>query len=404
MKKSNIIWNTFGSVFYSICQWIITILVVHIADFEVAGYLSLAMTMSSSFSAISLFSMRNYQVSDVKGEFATRQYVNSRIWTCVLAFVACALFAFWGNSLYQVLCIDAFMLIRVAEALVDVLHGVNQKYDRYDYIGISFTIRGIITVVGFVVGLIVTNDLLITLIVIAVLNLFAAIVYDVRKTNQLEHLEMALWDKRIPVLLKNCLPLVLIMFCLSLQNLIPKKILEFYYGAEQLGIYSSIASPTLIIQVFSSVVFSPFLPMFSRIYYNGEIKIFRKLLHKTYLMLVVLTAVVTAGAMLLGRIGLTILFGKEILEYYHLFMPIVYCTLLTGMCWIISAIVILLRKIKELLIAMIIDFGICVACVCPVVRYYGQNGVSYVQLISLPILVLLMIAICEITTIRANRK
>ena len=66
MKKSNVIWNTVGSVFYSACQWIITIIVVHVATYETAGHLSLAMTMSSSFSAISLFSMRNYQVSDVK--------------------------------------------------------------------------------------------------------------------------------------------------------------------------------------------------------------------------------------------------------------------------------------------------------------------------------------------------
>lgn len=404
MKKSNIIWNTFGSVFYSMCQWIITILVVHISDFEAAGYLSLAMTMSSSFSAISLFSMRNYQVSDVKGEFETRQYVNSRIWTCVLAFFACACFAFLGNSLYQVLCIDAFMLIRVAEALADVLHGVNQKYDRYDYIGISFTVRGVITVVGFTAGLLVTKDLLITLFIIAVLNLGTALGYDVRKTNQLEKLEVALWDKRILTLLKNCVPLVIIMFCLSLQNLIPKKVLELYYGAEQLGIYSTIASPTLIIQVFSSVVFSPFLPMFSRVYYAGEVKKFRSLLHKTYLMLVALTVVVTIGAMLLGRLGLTILFGKGILEYYELFMPIVYCTLLTGMCWIISAIVILLRKIKQLLLAMMVDFGICIACVCPIVRTFGANGVSFVQLISLPILVLFMIIICEVMTMRAERK
>ena len=134
--SKNILWNTIGSVFYSACQWVITIIVVHVASYEMAGYLSLAMTTSSSFSAISLFSMRNFQVSDVRGEYTSSQYVSSRIWTCIVAFVLCVVVSGLGNSQYQILCIMAFMLIRVSEALVDVMHGIDQKQERYDYIGI----------------------------------------------------------------------------------------------------------------------------------------------------------------------------------------------------------------------------------------------------------------------------
>ena len=54
-----------------------------------------------------------------------------------------------------------------------------------------------------------------------------------------------------------------------------------------------------------------------------------------------------------------------------------------------------MRKIKQLLIAIIIDFIICAAIVVPVVGGVGQNGVSIVQLITLPILLIMMIGICE---------
>ena len=404
MKKSNVIWNTVGSVFYSACQWIITIIVVHVATYETAGHLSLAMTMSSSFSAISLFSMRNYQVSDVKEEFNTNQYVSSRIWTCLIAFLGCVVIAPFGHSLFQTLCIDAFMLIRVAEAIVDVMHGIDQKYEKYDFIGLSFIYRGVVTVGVFTLMLYFTNNLLLTLFVMAVINLLVAVFFDCKKTYGLEKFKVVLRERGIVTLLKKCFPLVIFTFFLSLENLIPKNVLESVYGATELGIYSSIASPTLVVQVFASVVFSPFLPMFSKIYYEGEFDKFRKLLHKTYFMLVALCVVVTVGALLLGRFGLTILFGEDILEHYYLFMPIVYCTLLTGMCWIISAIVILLRKIKELLIAIIIDFGICLAITYPVITRFGKNGVSIVQLISLPILVVVMMAICEITSRNALKN
>ena len=145
--RKNVLWNTCGSVFYSVCQWLLTAIVIRGASYEAGGILSLAMTTSSSFSAISLFSMRNYQVSDLKGEYSTDEYVGSRVITCIAAFFCCVVTAVYHNSWEQMLCIDAFMLVRVAEGWVDVLHGVDQKYEKYDYIGKSYFLRGIITLV-----------------------------------------------------------------------------------------------------------------------------------------------------------------------------------------------------------------------------------------------------------------
>ena len=404
MKKSYVMWNTVGSIYYSFCQWIITILVVHIAAYEAAGYLSLAMTMSSSFSAISLFSMRNYQISDVKGEFETSQYISSRVWTSLVAFIACAIVAMSGNSTYQMLCIDAFMLIRIAEAITDVMHGVNQKYNRYDYIGISYILRGTVTVIGFSVLLYICRNLTITLFAVAGMNLLLSVGYDCTRTFSLEKYRIRLNEGRIKTLLIQCIPLVVFTFLLSLENLIPKNVLQYYYGTESLGIYSSIASPTLIVQVFASVVFSPFLPQLAQVYNEGEIVRFKAGLRKVYLFIAVVCVVVVIGAMILGRWGLSLLFGAGILEYYELFMPIVLCTLFTGFCWIISAIVIMLREIKKLLIAIIVDFALCVALVVPIVRTVGQNGVSIVQLITLPLLILMMIGICEWNCKKADGK
>ena len=134
--KKNVLWNTVGSVFYCACQWLITILVVRIDSFESSGYLSLAMTTSSSFSAISLFSMRHFQVSDVNEEYSAREYYGSRLVTCFLAQIACMIYAIVvSRSVHIFGCVTLFMLVRVAEALVDVFHGINQKYNRYDLIG-----------------------------------------------------------------------------------------------------------------------------------------------------------------------------------------------------------------------------------------------------------------------------
>ena len=71
--KSNMIWNSIGSLTYFGCQWLITILVVRMSDsFEAAGTLSLAMSIANIFTPFALFRMRAYQVSDLSGELLPR--------------------------------------------------------------------------------------------------------------------------------------------------------------------------------------------------------------------------------------------------------------------------------------------------------------------------------------------
>ncbi len=402
--KRNVLWNTAGSVFYCVCQWLITVIVVRLSSYENAGYLSLAMTTSSSFSTISLFSMRNFQVSDVKGEYNNDVYVGSRILTCFFALVCCTLTILRGNSCYQIICIEAFMVVRIAEAIVDVMHGIDQKYDHYDFIGKSYIIRGIITVCSFTFTQVVLGDLAITLCVMALLNCMAAFLFDWKKTYNLDFFRPLVLDKKVWELLGKCFPIVIFSFLLSVENLLPKTILQQQYGAEELGIYSSIASPTLIVQVFSAVVFNPFLPALSELYYRGEIKRFRKMLHRTFLLLIGMCVIVNIGAAILGRFGLTLLFGRGILEYYDLFFPIVWCTILIAIIWIVSAVLVALRQIRWLLTGMIFDFLICVSLARRLIECYGKNGVSFVQIIVYLAYIIFMVIICEMVLYKQEKK
>lgn len=402
--KKNVIWNTFGSVFYCVCQWLITVVVNHMSSYDMVGILSLAMTASSSFSAISLFSMRNFQVSDIQGEYSTDEYVGSRILTCIIAFVCCAAASCFGNSWYQILCIDAFMLVRVAEAWVDVMHGIDQKHNRYDYIGKSYILRGILTIGVLPAMLSLTGNLLLALVLMACANLAAAVLYDWRKTGGLERMVPVLFQKKVFRLLCTCAPIVVFTFLLSLENYIPKKVLEYQYGNAQLGIYSLIANVAVVVQVFASVAFNPFLPGFTQVYYTGDAGKFSGLMHRLYLVLIGLCVIVNIGAILLGRLGLQILYGEDILNYYDLFLPIVWCTILTAVIWILSAILIAMRKIKWLIAGMAVDFALCLVIVFPLVERYGKNGVSIVQITVMGLYVLFMVLVCEIHMYHKKRK
>lgn len=391
----NMLWSSIGNLVYCICLWAITILTVRLCSYDQAGYLSLAMSASSTCSTIGLFSMRNFQISDVTEEFRISEYVGSRFVTCFISVVFCLFYSLQSSSVYQGLCILAFMTIRLAECGIDVIHGVDQKYGRYDIIGKSLLLRGILTVLVFSFGLIATNDLLITLLITGCINLLAMFGYDVRKTNKLEALRPSFEIKKIVKLLKECAPLVAMSFLLSMIPLIPKSSVQEIIGNEMLGIYSSIGSPTLVVQVFATYAFNPLLPKLAAHYNEREYSEFLRIFHKLFIILIAFSAVMLFGASLLGRFGLKILYGSEILRYYDLFIPLVWCTILTAFVWILNSIVISIRKIYPMLIAMVVSFGLDLVLSKYFINIFEANGASYIQILSYIVFALSMIAIVE---------
>ena len=135
--KQNMIYNTIGSAIYLGLQWLITILVVRISGYEDAGILSLAMSISNVIYAISTFSMRGYQSSDVKEEFDNYTYIMSRIFTCSIGMLLTFLFLlFTSYNIYTKVSIFVYLFFKTSEALVDVFHGAEQRKWRMDIIGI----------------------------------------------------------------------------------------------------------------------------------------------------------------------------------------------------------------------------------------------------------------------------
>ena len=393
----NMMWNTIGNLVYCICQWVITILTVRLGSFSAAGYLSLAMSTSSTFSTIAMFSMRNYQVSDIKKEHLNSEYLGSRMITCVIAYALCSVYALKSNSLYQMLCIDAFMLIRIAESWVDVLHGIDQEYNRYDFIGKSYLFRGFATIVFFVLGIVVTSDILFAISICGIGNLMIMLVYDVRKTATLEKLSFSFSKDRILLLLKKCFPIVITSFLLSMIPLLPRTAIQTFVGNENLGVYSSIASPTLIVQVFATYAFNPLIPRIATMFNERRYDEFLNLFHKLLVVFAGFGGLITLGALLLGRLGLTILYGSHILDYYSYFMPLVWCTIFTAYVWILNSIVTSIRKIVPMMLVMVFSFGIDLIFNKKFIEQFSTNGASYIQLLSFIIIVVSLILIVELT-------
>ena len=180
--KVNMFWNFIGNLFYMATQWILTILVVRLAGYSVSGEFALAISVTNIFYAVAVYGMRNYQVSDIESQFSDLDYILSRVVTNVFAVILCMLFCRLNSySRQQCWIIFLYMLFKVSESFIDVFHGCIQKKWRLDLIGQSFLLRAFFNTLVFVVVLMLTDSLAISIFFMMVVSFSVLIFFDIRK-------------------------------------------------------------------------------------------------------------------------------------------------------------------------------------------------------------------------------
>ena len=181
--KSNLIWNSVGSFVYLFCQWLLTLLIVRFSkNFSDAGNFSLAISITNIFYNIACFNVRPYLVSDNTNEYSVDNYTTFRFVTIFLSIIMCAIYLlFFNYSVSQFVCIMLYMMLKVCEAIVDLLHAFEQRKSRMDIGGFSLLCRGIITVVIFTISFLLIHNLNISLVFMVLCNFIFIIIINYKR-------------------------------------------------------------------------------------------------------------------------------------------------------------------------------------------------------------------------------
>lgn len=377
-RNKLLIYST-GMVFYLACQWLTIIQVSNLSGNTGAGIYNLAISISNPFSAIALYGIRPYQVSDINDRFSGRVYVASRIVTAGLAFVLCAgRVALGGYTGETAVCILLYMLLRLAEAAVDVFQGIEQKGDRMDAVGISFYLRAVVTVGAFVAGQILFDNLMLSMLAMPLASFVVIWIYDGRLSARLTPIKPRFDWKAIGTLLWICLPLTLNTYMVSELATIPKTVLERSWGSGMLGIYGSIAAPSIIVQTAGSFLFNPVIPALAEDLQQGEKRRFLARGIKYTGLISAMTVVCVIGAAIFGRFGLRILFAGNlsVLDYANMLIPTIICSGLVTVAWLFATLLIVMREFKYLIIGDVLAMGVCYLTSWLFIPTQGMGGVT----------------------------
>lgn len=387
--RSNIMWNTVGNFVYLFSQWILTYVVVRFLGFADAGVFSLAMTVTGVFAVVATYGMRSYQASDVEGQYSFKVYLCSRVITCIAALVLCLAFAAVnGYSPYMFLCISAYMVFKVLEAISDVYQGLLQKEMRLDYVGKSYLVKGIAILAAFLVVVVIFQSLLASICTMSIVMALVIVFYERRRAALFEEevkgvLDYSSLRKSVALLLVACLPLALYGLFFTIMGQAPRYFIEMLLGEEALGYYASIAMPVVIIQVSGSFIFSPLVTPMAKSLSENDRHAFLSIVKKVILFIAGLAIVSVVLGVLFGDPVLIWAFGAEIEPYTYLLMPLVACAVFTCLGWFLASVLTVMRALKTLLVASGISMAVVLCGCIPFINQWGMNGASVILVIAL---------------------
>lgn len=372
-----------GALVFCFCQWVVSgLLVYRLSPNEIAannaGLLQLAITTTNIFFAISCYNMRTYQISDTKNEYTYGDYIGVRIVTAAIAIVLCVVYAIaWSFSFKAIICTTLYMFFKLSETFSDVLHGINQKNYRMDYICVSLCMRGASSVIAFVLAILLFDDVLIAVALMGVVCSLEVWFYDVKITRQFGSIKPVFNKKIVFKLLWVCMPAVISSAAFTAITSVPRQTLVAVQSEDALGYYGTVATPLLVVQILATSIFNPMLTQLSEYYSQGEIAAFVKRIAKNLGLLLAISAAVCLGVLTLGEFAIGLVFGKELVPYTYLMYGIIGCTTMYVVSWLCTNTLIIMRRLRVCMIASVIALGTACAIARPMIKFFGMNGVSF---------------------------
>lgn len=382
--------NSFGTIFYFVCQWLITVFVVRLSGYKDAGVLSLIISTTNIFYFIALFGVRNYQISDVTIKHSDSEYIYMRIITSAISFL---LFEIIVNILnfdhYTLICSNIYIFYKIGEAFTDVIFGSFQRYDDYKSIAISYILKGSISLLVFICVMSISHSLFYSLLFDVICYYIVIIYFD------FFHLKKNFTFKfkryKIQKIFYICLPLMIYMLIVPYLNFISRYIVSINYNKTVLGGYSSITMVFTIASTLISSIYVSIIPKISIFYIEKKYQRAKSLIINISVLIFVLGFLGLIASTFIGEFIFEIIFGSKIAAYIYLLNPTIIASIVLCFTTFYSSLLIAFGRNKFVLLYNFIGAIICTITISPLISWFGLIGSLYCLFIGLFVSALLLI-------------
>lgn len=312
-QKKDYIWNSIGSFLQSAISPILLIVITRLNGVGDSGLFSFAMSLSVVFWAISLWGGRTYQVSDVKKEFSSGDYIVVRfISSLIVAVFSISFCILSGYDLIKTELIMVLVSFKILESIADSMYGVLQIHNKLYIVGISLTMKSVFGFMLFTLIDILTKNIIYGALSIFIVNIVVVIFYDIPWMKHVE--SVGLTKKNIMQagkIMKKTAEVFVVVFLTMFSLNIPRYFLDKYHY-DQIGYFGIMAMPITLLTLFISFVLQPNVVNLSELLKKKKIKEFTKIVSKIDFITFTLGILFIVSSYLIGVWALNTVFGIDI--------------------------------------------------------------------------------------------
>ena len=316
---NSFMWTVASGLVYSVTSLAFLMVVSHVLGDWWSNIYSIGMMIAQQMLTVGRFSVRNFQVSDVKDKYSFGEYLSFRIITCTLTVLITALWIIIGGYTGDtVIVIVAFTIHRISESFSDLFEGLYQQKFRLDVSGKSQLIKNFIMLITFCGMVILTRNLVLSAVLLAVESVILLIIVDLPLLGSFAKVGLCFKLKSMWQIGLSCFSLFLSSFLHAYINNSPKYAIENYKGeGSEIGVgrFSMLFMPTFVVELLSGFTMRTWLSKMAIYHSEGNRKGFRKLV----LGQLAVVLVITVGAMtfmyFLGGYFLSFIYGTNLHGY-----------------------------------------------------------------------------------------
>ena len=350
------IWSSIGVLAQSMTSPLLLLIVARFHGEVGVGVFSYLFSFSIMLWLLNLWGGRTYQVADIGGKFSHQDYLLVRV---ILAIVVLLIYIvigiLSGFGVFEFTLLFFLTLFKIFEAIADTFYGVLQASNYLYIVGRSLFVKAVFGVLLFLVVDMLFQNMLLSTLSIALINLIWLIVYDFRLTNQLyKYNKSNLWQSicnSFTIMKKTyviCIVSVITTLTLNIPRIFLSQSHEDQLG--QFGIISMAVTAAALVIVF---IVQPYIRPISKYYFEKKMERINSIIIRILVIILVIGCITIVFVYFLGVPFLNVLFKIDFSASHLALIIITIGGLFGGLLSLFFNILIIFQKIRDLFIVML---------------------------------------------------
>lgn len=329
--KKNIFYALLANLVNAGFAWLLLLYLIRFGTKSDVGLMGLAQAIALPIHMFFTLKMRTIQASDIDKIFKDQDYISSRVILSViniLITLVVAIFLYF-DQLNYIIAIFALSISYSLAILREYYISILQIAEKNNLLFFSNIVQGIVGLSLFVITYKLTGSVVWALLAMSI-SRFPAMLFDIAFTRPFAHTKIKDSLKEFPqrkdkiiLLMRKSFPLGVTAIIGALFTSIPRLILERYSGLELLGVFTTLMSLIVVVNLFMTSFVQALLPRMTN-YYHNNYYIFKKVLINYFILMLFLLSIVLIFTYIFSSKILHIVFGVEYMIYgYEFFVCMV---------------------------------------------------------------------------------